>query len=996
MLRRDAGESVSICDGFRKRYFLHLGRGFLPLLAVMLLATPQLAFAQDTLAVTVNPRSLDIDEGDDGEYTVVLDTRPADGVTVTVRVVGATGVVTVNDDELEFDSTNWDTAQTIIVSAPDDLNAVDETVTLTHTATVGEDEVTLRNVSVIVRVDDTDTRSVTLSETSVGVDDLREAGSAEYMVVLGTEPTATVTVDIGGASGEITVSPSRLFFTPDNYNTQQTVTVFAGEDFDAENDTATLTHTVRGGDYTGVSVSPPPGTVSVTVRDNDNRGVAVSATDTLNIAAGASATYTIMLDSQPTRTVSISVAQEPNNENADVRVSPSRLSFSTSNWNTARTVTVRTDSDAMGSATVQHMVETTSSSRDKSYDDENVADVEVAIEGSQPGIRLSPSSVSIDEGASRTYTVRLASAPTADVSVTVASSNSDVTVDATSPLNFTVDDWNTAQTVTVSAAEDDDAVQDTAMVTHTIGIGELTVANNVLPVTVRENDRRGVTVTPTSLEVTEGATGTYSIVLDSQPVGDGDGNVTVTVSGASGDVTVDPSQLTFTATTWFEAQEVEVSAADDPDGEPDDPVTLSHTVRGGDYDRQRVDNVRVTIRENETRGIIATPASLTIDEGEAGEYMVSLEARPTGAVTVMVRGASGDVTVNPARLIFTTSNWNEPKTVEVKAGQDADSEPDAAVTLTHAASGGGYNGVTGGMVTVTIREDEIPGVTVTPRALTVTEGSAAGTYTVVLNTEPTGTVTITLGGLDAAKAQSLMVTPTTLTFTQRNWNIAQMVSVSAAEDSDGTGTGPNTPVMLTHSVNGGGYSSVTALGVSVTVRDNDTAGLTVTPTKLEITQGSSRTYTVALNTKPTANVRVTITGGGNDVTASPAPLDFTPENWFTVRTVRVHVASNATPTPKDTDGTGWDPSCKQCIQHRPRLQRCQCVGGGRGGDPGCPHTRCGCEPDVVVDHGRRKRFLHGGVDQGADGVGVRGRIRGIRRCAGEQVAADVLDQQLEP
>ena len=33
------------------------------------------------------------------------------------------------------------------------------------------------------------------------------------------------------------------------------MTVYAGEDFDAENDTATLTHTVRGGDYTGVAAS---------------------------------------------------------------------------------------------------------------------------------------------------------------------------------------------------------------------------------------------------------------------------------------------------------------------------------------------------------------------------------------------------------------------------------------------------------------------------------------------------------------------------------------------------------------------------------------------------------------------------------------------------------------------------------------------------------------------------------------------------------------------
>ena len=46
MLRCDASKSVSICDGFRNRGFFHMGRGLLPFLAVMLLAAPQLAFAQ--------------------------------------------------------------------------------------------------------------------------------------------------------------------------------------------------------------------------------------------------------------------------------------------------------------------------------------------------------------------------------------------------------------------------------------------------------------------------------------------------------------------------------------------------------------------------------------------------------------------------------------------------------------------------------------------------------------------------------------------------------------------------------------------------------------------------------------------------------------------------------------------------------------------------------------------------------------------------------------
>ena len=330
MLRRDAVKSVSICDGFRKRDFFHMGRGFLPLLAVMLLAMPQLAFAQDSLAVTVDPRSLDIDEDANGTYEVKLDAEPSEDVMITV--VGGTGVVTVDPRMVTLTSNNWEQGEQITVTAPEDMNAVNETVTLTHTATVGEDEVTLRNVSVIVRVKDNDTRGVTVTaDPTLEVD---EAASNTYTIELETEPTATVTIDVGGTSGEITVSPSRLFFTPDNYNDAQTVTVYAGEDFDAENDTATLTHTVRGGDYTGESAD----TVSVMVDDDDDRGVTVTGT-ALNIAAGARGTFTIVLDTQPTRTVWITVAEDSD----DLSVSPSRLSFSTSSWNRPQTVTVRVE-----------------------------------------------------------------------------------------------------------------------------------------------------------------------------------------------------------------------------------------------------------------------------------------------------------------------------------------------------------------------------------------------------------------------------------------------------------------------------------------------------------------------------------------------------------------------------------------------------------------------------------------------------------------------------
>ena len=147
------------------------------------------------------------------------------------------------------------------------------------------------------------------------------------------------------------------------------MTVFAGEDFDAENDTATLTHTVRGGDYTGVSASsvdePENGTVLVTVEDNDTRGVSVSA-NSLTVNQSVSATYTIVLDTQPTRNVTITVMEETDNEGVSVTRS---VRFSPSDWNRPKSVTVRTTSVATGTVDLIHAVDTEASSRDEGYDD---------------------------------------------------------------------------------------------------------------------------------------------------------------------------------------------------------------------------------------------------------------------------------------------------------------------------------------------------------------------------------------------------------------------------------------------------------------------------------------------------------------------------------------------------------------------------------------------------------------------------------------------------
>ena len=148
-------------------------------------------------------------------------------------------------------------------------------------------------------------------------------------------------------------------------------------------------------------------------------------------------------------------------------------------------------------------------------------------------------------------------------------------------------------------------------------------------------------------------------------------------------------------------------------------------------------------------------------------------------MTVTVGGAVEDVTVAPEELTFTTLNWSRAQTVTVSAAEDDDAVVDAAVTLTHEVSGGGYDGVTAADVEVTVIENDFVGVTVAPEALEVLEGGSE-TYTVVLDAEPTGPVTVTVEGA----AGDLTVSLETLSFTRSNWSTRKLVTVSAAEDED--------------------------------------------------------------------------------------------------------------------------------------------------------------------------------------------------------------------
>ncbi len=150
--------------------------------------------------------------------------------------------------------------------------------------------------------------------------------------------------------------------------------------------------------------------------------------------------------------------------------------------------------------------------------------------------------------------------------------------------------------------------------------------------------------------------------------------------------------------------------------------------------------------------------------------------------------------------------------------------------------------------TFNVRVKARRGVTLSADALTVNEGSAA-TYTMVLDSEPTGTVTVTPS---APAGRNLSVDPPALEFTTGNWQVAQSVSVAAATD---TNTASEPPVTISHQASGADYGSVGAPSVRVTIVERDTSVLSVDAAEASESAGTL-TFEVTLSKASASEITV--------------------------------------------------------------------------------------------------------------------------------------------
>jgi hypothetical protein len=131
---------------------------------------------------------------------------------------------------------------------------------------------------------------------------------------------------------------------------------------------------------------------------------------------------------------------------------------------------------------------------------------------------------------------------------------------------------------------------DTATVTVTIDDADLPLPDIELSA-LGEDALRVIPLPDGRLSIHEGASGSFSIRLKSEPAGD----VTVTGRIDNADIEISPTRLTFTASDWDTWKSVHIEVAKDSDTE-DDHAVFSYSIAG--YGNTKEDSVTFIVRDN--------------------------------------------------------------------------------------------------------------------------------------------------------------------------------------------------------------------------------------------------------------------------------------------------------------------------------------------------------------------------------------------------------------
>ena len=647
----------------------------------------------------------------------------------------------------------------------------------------------------------------------------------------------------------------------------------------------------------------------VTAACGDNiRGEPVNPNGTLQVAsvgspstteAGGEAQFEVVLTAQPAATVTVAITTT---NPLEATVPVPTLTFTTTNWDAPQIVIVRGLDDDRADGDQLYAV------RFEAGETGRAELAAVNIDDDVVGFTVGPTTnlATSEAGNTAQFAVALSSQPTAAVTITLASADPTEGTVTPATLTFTPDNWNSMQQVTVTGV--DDALQDGNQLFE-VRLDAATSADTTYDgldpedgeVTNFDDDTANVFVTPTSgLETTEtGGTDGFTIVLLTQPTAD----VSIPLaSSAPDEATVSPASVTFTPQNWDAPQPVTVTGVEDTIVDGAQGFTISvgaATSTDTTYAGLDASDVTGTNLDNDSAGIqvAAAPDLTTTEAGGEALFTVVLLAEPTATVTLGL--TSSDITegtVAPAALTFDATNWSTPQTVTVTGADDAlfDGNVVYVVAFDAAVStDAAYSGLTHPSMTLTNIDNEVSGITITPASdLVTSEFLDSDTFEIVLNTQPTANVTISLTSSDTTEGT---VAPASVMFTPFTWNVPQTVTVTGVNDPDIDGDQPYSIVTGAAVSTDPAYSGLDAANVTALNIDDESPAVFVnTKKRVSIGEnGQTGSFKMRLTTQPSADVVCQLTSTDLTEGTVPATFTFTPQTYSVLRAVQVTPVDDA-------------------------------------------------------------------------------------------------------
>ena len=571
-----------------------------------------------------------VDEGNSVTVTVNLATDLDTDVTIPLVL---TDISTVPQDysapnPVQVEITAGEiTGQYIILTANDDIDEEDEIFRVAIEKDQLHEDIKLGEPSEIdVMIIDDDVEGINAPESIT----VREGDTESFNISLTSEPLDEVTVMMTWAMGEdLAVTPVTQTFTPDNWDQGQEVTLRAGEDDDFENEQIQVTLTAAGGGYIGRSK-----VLNVTIIDNDAAGIVVAPPSVI-MDEGTAEEIKIALAQQPSSRVTLAIPGSA----GDLTATPLTLTFTPNTWNEEQPVrlTAAKDDDLGNDLEIL----TLRASGGNYAGVEQTVQITI-IDIDEPQI-IALDKVTIDEGNTYPFMVRLSAKPSESVNVTLSGhEGTSLTLSETS-IPFTPTTWNSPQTVRLTAADDaPDYADETIELTLTASGNGYEGVTHTTVVTIIDDDESALTISILDQQGHENE-GSLQLRIELNRSTD----EIVTVQYTSSDVGEAEAGLDYTASRGIVIFDpgatrgvIEIEVIEDNISEGIERFEVALSNASNNAQIKRGTGVG-TILDNSGNAVLRVEDLVVLEEAEMAEFQISLSHPQHQMVTAEYRTQDG-------------------------------------------------------------------------------------------------------------------------------------------------------------------------------------------------------------------------------------------------------------------------------------------------------------------------------------------------------------------